>query len=150
VSPARALCALAAGLVILLVPAPRVWAQAGADAEWKVLTVAGNGAWGLSTARSQGEAIAAALQQCQLRSADPDDCGAELVAYRIGWALAILCGEHRVLISAGELDEAETAADERLSALEQSEPDGLPACRRLLTVSPVGGITTNRARRPRD
>ena len=148
-SPARTLCALVAGLAVLLVPAPPLWAQAGADADWKVLTVAGNGAWGLSTARSQGEAIAAAVQQCQLRSAGQDDCGADLVAYRIGWALAILCGDHRVLVSAGDLDEAETATDQRLAALEQSEPDGLPECRRLLTISPVGGITTDRARRPR-
>ena len=73
------------------------------------------------------------------------DCGAELVAYRIGWALAILCGDHRVLVSAGDLDEAETAADERLATLELFNPSGLPACRRLLTVSPVGGITIDRA-----
>ena len=139
-----ALCAAAAGLAILLVPASPAWAQGESDPQWKVLTVARNGAWGLSTARLQGDAIAGAVRQCESRSADHSDCGAELVAYRIGWALAILCGDHRVLVSAGDLDEAETTADERLATLELFNPSGLPACRRLLTVNPVGGITTDR------
>ena len=78
------LCGLAAGLAILLVPAPPAAAQAESDAEWKVVTVARDGAWGLSSARSQGEAIAGAVRQCQSRSGDLGDCGAELVAYRIG------------------------------------------------------------------
>jgi hypothetical protein len=147
VSLSGALCGLAAGLAILLVPAPPAAAQAESDAEWKVVTVARDGAWGLSSARSQGEAIAGAVRQCQARSVGHGDCGAELVAYRIGWAVAILCGDHRVLVSAGSLEEAETAADRRLAALEQSYPSGLPACLRLLTIDPAGGITTDKARR---
>ena len=47
-----------------------------------MLTVARNGAWGLSTARTQGEAIAGALRQCQGRSAEHSDCGPELIAYK--------------------------------------------------------------------
>ena len=54
------------------------------DADWTVLTVSRSGAWGLSTARTQGEAIAGALRQCQGRSADLSDCGAELIAYKVG------------------------------------------------------------------
>jgi hypothetical protein len=147
VSLSGALCAAAAGLAILLVPASSARAQGESDPEWKVLTVARNGAWGLSTARFQGDAIAGAVRQCESRSIDHSDCGAELVAYRIGWAVAILCGDHRVLVSAGDLDEVETAAAERLAMLELFNPSGLPACRRLLTVNPVGGITTERARK---
>ena len=71
-------------------------AQTDADAEWTVLTVARSGAWGLSTARSQGEAIAGALRQCRSKATVDSDCGAELLAYKTGWGLAILCGEHRV------------------------------------------------------
>src|SRR5262245_20267814 len=100
-SVAGALCALAASLLMGAVP--RVLAQSESNAEWTVLTVAHNGAWGLSTARSQGEAIARALDQCQSRAADSSDCGAELVAYKLGWSLAILCGEHRVLAAGADL-----------------------------------------------
>jgi hypothetical protein len=140
---------LAAGLAILPVSAPSALAEAGCDAEWTVLTVAHNGAWGLSTARSQGEAIAGALRRCQSRSPDPDpghgDCGAELVAYRVGWALAILCGDHRVVVSADDLEEAETAAHERIAALKLSYASGLPPCRRLLSVDPAGTVTIVKA-----
>ena len=81
-----ALCAVAAGLAILLVPASPVWAQGGSDAEWKVLTVARNGAWGLSTARLQGDAIAGAVHQCELRSADHERLrrGAGRLSDRLG------------------------------------------------------------------
>ena len=144
-SPSGALRSLAAGLGLLLVAAPSALAQAGSDPEWTVLTVAHSGAWGLSTARSQGEAIAGALSQCQSRSADPGDCGSEFVAYKVGWAVAILCGDHRVMVSADDLDAAEAAACERIAALKLSWPSGLPPCRRLLTVDPAGVITTAKA-----
>ena len=130
---------------MLLAAAPSALAQVGPDPEWTVLTVAHNGAWGVSTARSQGEAIAGALRQCQARSPDPADCGAELVAYKVGWALAILCGDRRVVVSAGNLDEAEQAGFERIAALKLACPTGLPPCRRLLTVDPAGVVTTANA-----
>jgi hypothetical protein len=133
---------MAAGAAILLSAAPSALAQAGPDPEWTVLTVAHNGAWGVSTARSQGEAIAGALRQCQARSPEPADCGAELIAYKVGWALAILCGDRRVVVSAGSLDEAEQAAYERIAALKRACPTGLPPCHRLLTVDPAGAVTT--------
>jgi hypothetical protein len=136
---------LVASAAILLLAAPSALAQAGPDAEWTVLTVAHNGAWGVSTARSQGDAIAGALRHCQARSSEPADCGAELVAYKLGWALAILCGDRRVVISAGSLDEAERAAYERITALKLACPTGLPPCRRLLTVDPAGVVTTAKA-----
>jgi hypothetical protein len=145
VSLSGALGALAAGLGLLLIAAPSARGQAESDAEWTVLTVAHNGAWGLSTARSQGEAIAGALRQCQSRSPDPADCGAELVAYRIGWGLAILCGDHRVVVSADDLAAAEAAAYERIAALKQSYASGLPPCRRLVTVDPAGAVMTVKA-----
>ncbi|MGH8430993.1 MAG: hypothetical protein ACREUF_11370, partial [Solimonas sp.] len=115
-----------------------------ADPEWTVLTVAVNGAWGVSTARRQTEAIAGAVRRCQMRSTDPSDCGAELIAYRTGWALAILCGHHRILVSDGDREEVEAAAYERIAALKQASASSLPRCRRVLTVDPVGTVTTVR------
>ena len=138
-----ALGSLAAGLGLLLVAAPPARAQVECGPEWTVLTVARNGAWGLSTARSQGEAITGAVRQCESRSTDHSDCGAEFVAYRIGWSLAILCGDHRVLVAAGDLAEAEAAAHARIATLEQSYAPGLPPCHRLLTVDPAGVLTVD-------
>ena len=137
------LCALSAGLAALVAAASPVRAQAEPEPEpeWTVLTVAQSGAWGLSTARSQGEAIARALGQCQSRASDHDDCGAELLAYKVGWSLAILCGEHRVLASGADLREALTVAYERIAVLRQSYPSGLATCRRLLTVDECGVVT---------
>jgi len=110
------------------------------DEGWTVLTVARSGAWGLSTARTQGEAIAGALRQCQGRSVDHSDCGAELIAYKVGWALAYLCGDHRVMATAVEWEAVEAIVSERIAALVQIHGD-LPSCRRLLTVDPVGAVS---------
>jgi hypothetical protein len=110
------------------------------DEGWTVLTVARSGAWGLSTARTQGEAIAGALRQCQGRSAEHSDCGAELIAYKVGWALAFLCGDHRVMATAEEWETVEAIASGRIAALRQTHAD-LPRCRHLLTVDPVGAVT---------
>jgi hypothetical protein len=140
-----ALYTLAAGLGVLLDVAPSALAQSAPDPGWTVLTVAHTGTWGLSTARSQGEAIAGAVRQCQSRAADDSDCGAELVAYKVGWSLAILCDDSRVLVSADSLEEAETAAYERIAALRQSHASSLLACHRLVTVDPAGAVTTGEA-----
>jgi hypothetical protein len=139
------LCTLAAGLGLLLDVAPSALAQSEPDSGWTVLTVAHTGTWGLSTAPSQGEAIAGALRQCQSRTADDSDCGAELLAYKVGWSLAILCDDSRVLVSAVSLEEAETIAYERVAALRQSHAFSLLSCHRLLMVDPEGAVTTGEA-----
>ncbi len=139
------LCTLVAGLGFLLDGAPSALAQSEPDPGWTVLTVAHSGSWGLSTARSQGEAIAGAVRQCQSRAADDSDCGAELLAYKIGWSLAILCDDSRVLVSAVSLEEAEAVAYERIAVLRQSHASSLLPCHRLLTVDPAGAVTTSEA-----
>jgi hypothetical protein len=120
-------------------------AQSEPDSGWTVLTVAHTGTWGLSTAPSQGEAIAGAVRQCRSRAANDSDCGAELLAYKVGWSLAILCDDSRVLVSAVSLEKAETVAYERVAALRQSHAFSLLSCRRLLTVDPEGAVTTGEA-----
>lgn len=130
----------AAGLVLLLASASAARAQAEPAPEWTVLTVAINGAWGVSTARTQSEAITGAVRRCQMRSTEPSDCGAELIAYRVGWALGILCGNHRILASGSDREEVEAAAHERIAVLKQSYESSLTPCRRIVTVDPVGTI----------
>jgi hypothetical protein len=98
----------------------------------------------LSTARSQGEAIARALRQCQSKAGPVSDCGAELLTYRSGWSVAVLCGPDRILSAADTLEEAETLVYRRIQALKEVRE--LAPCRHLLTVDPVGIVTA--ARRP--
>src|SRR5260370_42157627 len=69
---------------------------AAEETNWTVLTVARNGSWGIARAITQGEAISGALLRCQAMTADESDCGAELVAFRRGLALALIGGDYRV------------------------------------------------------
>jgi hypothetical protein len=130
-----------AGCGLLLALAPPALAETGySDADWTVLTVSRSGAWGLSTARTQGEAIAGALRQCQARSRELSDCGAVQLHYKVGWAIAMLCGHHRVMVAAPDRESVEALARERIAALGQIH-GVLPSCRHLLTVDDVGAVT---------
>jgi hypothetical protein len=115
------------------------------DGEWTVLTLSDAGAWGLSTARSQADAIAGALRQCRSRASQSTDCGAELVAYRVGWSEAILCGTHRVLVAGVDRDAVDAMFDARIAELHRLYGSALPACRRVVAVDPWGGVATGNA-----
>jgi hypothetical protein len=126
---------------LLAVSSSPALAETGrSDADWTVLTVSRSGTWGLSTARTQGKAIAGALRQCRARSPEPSDCGAVQLHYKLGWAIAVLCGHHRVMVAARDRESVEAIASERIAALGQIHGD-LPSCRHLLTVDPVGAVT---------
>ena len=114
---------------------------------WTVLTVAYNGNWGIARARTQGEAIAGALLRCQTMTADESDCGAEYVAFRSGLALALMCGDHRVVVAANDSEEADSSALDRLLALRGLYGADFPACRHLLQIDSQGTLTTFKARR---
>ena len=102
----------------LLLAAPGLSAAAE-ETNWTVLTVARNGNWGIVSARTQGEAIAGALLRCQAMTADESDCGAELVAFKSGLALALLCGDYRVIVTANDPAEADRFALDRLAVLSE-------------------------------
>src|ERR1700730_9631212 len=106
---------LTACFVLLLATSPLF--AADEETNWTVLTVARNGNWGIASARTQGEAIAGALLRCQAMTANESDCGAELVAFRSGLALALMCGDHRVIVTANDAEEADSAALDRLVTL---------------------------------
>ena len=71
---------------------------------------------------------------------EPSDCGAVQLHYKLGWAMAVLCGHHRVMVTAEDREAVEALAIERIAALGQIHGD-LPSCRHLLTVDPVGAVT---------
>ena len=114
---------------------------------WIVLTVARNGDWGIASARTQGEAIADAVLRCHAMTADESDCGAELVAFRSGSGLALLCGDHRVIVTANNSEEADSAAVVRLLVLRELYGSGFPACQHLLRIDSSGALTTFETRR---
>jgi hypothetical protein len=124
-------------------------ALCAADEEtyWTVLTVARNGNWGIATALTRSEAIAGALLRCQTMTDDESDCGAELVAFRSGLALALMCGEHRIIVTADDAGQADSSALERMLALRDLYGPDFPACRHLLQIDCHGALTTFRAKR---
>jgi hypothetical protein len=122
-------------------------AAAEETTNWTVLTVARNGNWGIATARTQGEAIAGAVFRCLAMTADESDCGAELVAFKSGLAMALLCGDHRVIVTANELAEADRFALDRVVLLRELYGAGFPACQHLLRIDSSGALTTFKARR---
>ena len=136
---------LTACFVLLLATSPLF--AADEETNWTVLTVARNGNWGIASASTQGEAIAGALLRCQAMTADESDCGAEFVAFRSGLALALMCGDHRVIVTANDSDEADSSALERLLALRGLYGPDFPACRHLLRIDSYGALTTFKARR---
>ena len=71
---------------------------------------------------------------------EPSDCGAVQLHYKLGWAMAVLCGHHRVMVTAEDREVVEALAIERIAALGQIHGE-LPSCRHLLTVDPVGAVT---------
>jgi hypothetical protein len=130
----------------VLLAAPGLSA-ADEETNWTVLTVARNGNWGIARARTRSEAIAGALDRCQAMTADESDCGGELVAFRSGLALALMCGDYRVIVAANDSEEADSSALERLLALRELYGSDFPACKHLLRIDSHGALTTFKAKR---
>ena len=130
----------------VLLAAPGLSA-ADEETNWTVLTVARNGNWGIASARTRSEAIAGALDRCQAMTADESDCGGELVAFRSGLALALMCGDYRVIVAANDSEEADSSALERLLALRGLYGSDFPACKHLLRIDSHGALTTFKAKR---
>ncbi len=130
----------------LLLAAPGLSAAAE-ETNWTVLTVARNGSWGIARARTQGDAIAGAVLRCQAMTADESDCGAELVAFKIGLALALLCGDYRVIVTANDPAEADRFALDRLVVLRELYGFDFPVCQHLLQIDAHGALTTFKAKR---
>jgi hypothetical protein len=114
-----------------------------------VVTLARDGSWGVATAGSTGEAIAAALRSCRAMAGmtgAPTDCGAQSVSTRGGWVVADLCGDHQIIVSAATREGAEMAAIDHERRVRSLHVPGLPPCRRVLTVDPGGAIAAGEAR----
>jgi hypothetical protein len=128
-------CLVPAFCILLAVPAKAVDLD-----ELTVVTLARDGSWGVATAGSQGQAIAAAIRDCRAMAAAPSDCGAQFATARGGWVVASLCGDHKIIATAETLERAELAALVREADLRRLHAPNLPPCRRVLTVDPRGAV----------
>jgi hypothetical protein len=115
-----------------------------------VVTLARDGSWGVATAGSTGEAIAAAVRACRAMAAAPTDCGAQFTTTRGKWVIANLCGDHQIIVSADTREDAETACVERELQVRQVYVPDLPHCRRVLTVGPLGVVVSAQKGAPED
>jgi hypothetical protein len=122
---------------VLMAAAPSAAQDHG---EWTVVTLARDGSWGVGNSELQGQALASALRKCSAMSQE-SDCGAEFTAVRRGWTLGLLCGDHRVLVAARELVNADREAQHRECDLKTLYGVGLPICWRVITVDPDGFVT---------
>jgi hypothetical protein len=125
-------------VVPLLSPVPLA---AEHESEWTVVTLARDGSWGVGTSEHYGPALASALRKCNAMSKEQSDCGAEVTAVRQGWTLGILCGDHRVLVAAPDLETAIQEAEARQTYLRDIYGDSLPGCSRVVLVDPHGFAT---------
>jgi len=116
--------------------------------ELTVVTLARDGSWGVATAGSQGQAIAAAVDACKAMAGAPNDCGAQFVTTRGGWVIANLCGDYKVIVAAETREATEQAALSRESDLKRLYAPGMPSCGRVLTVDPRGAVLLGPAERP--
>lgn len=108
--------------------------------EMTVVTLACDGSWGVATAGSQGEAIAAAVSACRAMAGGSSDCGAQFATTRQGWVIANLCGDRKVIVAAASEEDAESAARDREMEIRRAYAPDLPACRRVLSVGPGGRL----------
>ncbi len=113
--------------------------------EMTVVTMAGDGSWGVAAATLQGEAIAGAVRDCKAGPSAPRDCGAQFVTTRGGWVVANLCGDHKIIVAAETREAAELAALTREIELRRRYVPHMPPCSRILTVNPRGAVLIDQA-----
>jgi hypothetical protein len=111
------------------------------ERDWTVVTMTLNGSWGIGTDQYLNAATAAAVRDCKAKSNGSNDCGAKIATIKTGWILGMLCGDYRILVTANDREEVETAAREREFDLKMHYVPDLPACGQVLVVQ-VGEIVS--------
>lgn len=110
------------------------------DDAWTVLTMAPDGSWGVATEMEPGRAIGRAIANCKKMYKKEIGCGAISTRIRAGWSLAMRCGSENIIAAEKTLTAAEGAAVRREHELRTVYVQDMPACRRVLTVDPLGLI----------
>jgi hypothetical protein len=111
------------------------------DHDWVAVTVAQNGAWGLSVQSNVTRAMVGAIQDCRLKSREAgNDCGAEITTVRAAWSIAYACGDYAFIANGDTAADARVAAIDRAVDLRQILGFELEPCRLLVAVSEEGKI----------
>jgi hypothetical protein len=136
---------LVCGLVFLIWPSTISLAQirlhAGSGADWTVLTMAPDGAWGAATDGYVNQAIATAIMRCRAKSARTLGCGAYMASIQNGWAVGLRCDGESILATGATLVEAATMARRREEQFRLHYQPTLANCRRVVSVSASGVVT---------
>jgi len=136
-----AACAAALGLCVISTAArPDIGIAGASDADWTVLTIAPDGAWGTATEASVSRAIANAVERCRATSRSALGCGAYQVSVQRGWALGLRCGREHILRTGTTLLEATERARQRELELRQLYQPEMESCRQVVVVAPDGTI----------
>ena len=112
-------------------------------ADWTVLTMAPDGAWGTGTDPYVNRAIAAAIARCRAMSTHTLGCGAYQAATQRGFSLGLRCGGENILAVGATLAEATESARQRAQLRRQYVPR-MESCRLLVMVAPDGAATIPR------
>lgn len=108
------------------------------DADWTVLTVASDGAFGTATEGYMNRALAIAIERCRAASRSALGCGAYQISLQGGWALAMRCGKENILAKGVSLADAAERARRREAELRRLYHPDLDSCRQLVVVAPDG------------
>jgi hypothetical protein len=110
------------------------------DADWTVLTIAPDGAWGVATEGYVNRAIANAVERCRAMSGSKLGCGAYQVSVQGGWALGVRCGQESILGKGTTLADATERVRERELELRTIYRRDMESCRQLVVVAPDGSF----------
>lgn len=110
------------------------------DGRWTILTMAPDGSWGAATESMSNRAIANAIAECRFKYRAESGCGGHQISVQRGWILGIRCGNENILAAGRHLAEAEQFASRREIELRRSYVPNMPACRRVVTIDPLGKI----------
>jgi hypothetical protein len=136
---------IAIGALALLASVSLACAQirlvGASDADWTVLTITPNGAWGAATDGALNQAIAGAIARC--RAITPEGgCGAYQISVQRQFAIALLCGRETILAAGATLDDARRGARKREQALRRDYHADMQGCRQVALVAPDGIATS--------
>lgn len=112
------------------------------DANWTVLTMASDGAWGAATEEYVNRAIAKAIARCRAMSTRALGCGAYQISVQRSWALGLRCGDRNILTAGATLAEATESARRREEELRRRYHPGMASFRHIVSVAPDGSIAT--------
>ncbi len=132
-------CTLLIGPGLFAPAEAQIRLSGASDADWTVLTMSPDGAWGTATDGYLNLAIATAIARCRTISGQALGCGAYQVSVQRSWALGARCGRENILATGATLAEATENGRLREAGRREHQP-GMGVCRLVVIVSPDGSV----------